>query len=45
MHNLGNKKALSVLGGIKERWIANTRSINSEQYGTRVWEKSSLRCQ
>lgn len=40
MHNLGNKKALSVLGGIKGLWIAN-----SEQYGTRVWEKSSLRCQ
>ncbi len=45
MHNLGNKKALSVLGGIKGLWIANTRSTNSEQYGTRVWEKSSLRCQ
>lgn len=46
MHNLGNKKALQrILGGIKGLWIANTRSINSEQYGTRVWEKSSLRCQ
>lgn len=34
MHNLGNKKALQrILGGIKGLWIANTRSINSEQYG------------
>ncbi|WP_079395414.1 hypothetical protein [Acinetobacter baumannii] len=33
MHNLGNKKALQrILGGIKELWIANTRSINTEQY-------------
>lgn len=45
MHNLGNKKALSVLGGIKGLWIANTRSINSEQYFTSDREKSSLRCQ
>ncbi len=44
MHNLGNKKALQrILGGIKELWIANTMSINTEQYRIRVWEKSSLR--
>lgn len=46
MHNLGNKKALQrILGGIKGLLIANTRSINSEQYGTSDGEKSSLRCQ
>ncbi len=39
MHNLGNKKALQrILGGIKELWIANTRSINTEQYRIRVWK-------
>lgn len=30
MFNLGNKKALTKLGGIKGLWIANTRSINDE---------------
>ncbi|MEX3012782.1 hypothetical protein AB3538_13830 [Acinetobacter baumannii] len=33
MHNLGNNKALKKLAGIKGLWIANTRSINSEEYG------------
>lgn len=43
MHNLGNKKALKKLAGIKGLWIANTRSINSEQYGASNGGKSSLR--
>jgi hypothetical protein len=43
MFNLDNKKALSVLGGIKGLRIANTRSLNSEQYGTSNGGKSSLR--
>lgn len=44
MHNLANKKALQrILGGIKGLWIANTRSINSEQYGASNGGKSSLR--
>lgn len=46
MHNSGNKKALvDFLAENKGLWIANTRSINSEQYGTSDGEKSSLRCQ
>lgn len=42
MHNLGNKKALQrILGGIKGLWIANTRSINTEQNRIRGWENKS----
>lgn len=45
MKNLGNKKALSKLAGIKGLSVATYRKErNCEQYGTDNTEKSSIRC-